>query len=154
MNSNLKTSGSRIIEYRLRINLIVSAHFSEALTKPCRVQRPPAGYPRLIAALTRSLPTMYTRQWILGAPVAAVAAARLPISPTPATNEISAPQSTNHVLPTANASASSPWSNEAIFTLIGVIVTVLGIFITLLFSSSKLRTWLAYPFQCESSSER
>jgi hypothetical protein len=43
---------------------------------------------------------------------------------------------------------SATWSNEAIFTLIGVCVTVVGILIGLL-SSPKLRQWLCKPFRCK-----
>jgi hypothetical protein len=40
------------------------------------------------------------------------------------------------------------WSNEAIFTLIGVCIAALGILIGLL-SSPKLRQWLCKPLKCK-----
>jgi hypothetical protein len=43
---------------------------------------------------------------------------------------------------------SAAWSNEAIFTLIGVCVTVVGILIGLL-NSPELRQWLCKPFKCK-----
>ena len=43
---------------------------------------------------------------------------------------------------------STVWSNEAIFTLIGVCVAVAGILIGLV-SSPKLRQWLCKPFKCK-----
>jgi len=43
---------------------------------------------------------------------------------------------------------SSVWSNEAIFTLIGVCVAVVGILLGLI-SSPKLRQWFCKPFRCK-----
>ncbi|KAF1939134.1 hypothetical protein EJ02DRAFT_457182 [Clathrospora elynae] len=42
---------------------------------------------------------------------------------------------------------SPGWSNEAILTLVGVCVAVVGIFTGLVTSSSKLREWLYVPFR-------
>ncbi|KAH4108043.1 hypothetical protein HBI26_231240 [Parastagonospora nodorum] len=55
--------------------------------------------------------------------------------------------STTEARPITSTSASSTWSNEAIFTLIGVIVAITGILVTLLLSFSKLREWISYPFK-------
>ncbi|KAH5383761.1 hypothetical protein HBI33_107380 [Parastagonospora nodorum] len=49
--------------------------------------------------------------------------------------------------PIKSITTSSTWSNEAIFTLIGVVIAVTGIFVTLLLSSPKLRQWISYPFE-------
>jgi len=43
---------------------------------------------------------------------------------------------------------STVWSNEAIFTLVGVCVAVVGVLIGLL-SSPRLRQWLCKPFRCK-----
>jgi hypothetical protein len=44
--------------------------------------------------------------------------------------------------------ASTAWSKEAILTLVGVCVAILGILVGLL-SSPKLRQWLCKPFKCK-----
>lgn len=44
--------------------------------------------------------------------------------------------------------ATAGWSMEAIFTLIGVCVAVLGVLVGLL-SSRKLRKWLCKPVKCK-----
>jgi uncharacterized membrane protein YcjF (UPF0283 family) len=53
-----------------------------------------------------------------------------------------------HVVDTLDAPTA--WSNEAIFTLVGVCVAILGILIGLL-SSPKLRQWLCQPLKCKQS---
>lgn len=54
----------------------------------------------------------------------------------------------SHSMPRTTQSPATSWSNEAIFTLIGVCLAALTFLIGLL-SSPKLRRWLCRPFNCE-----
>jgi hypothetical protein len=56
----------------------------------------------------------------------------------PAPLPTNSPQSTT-------GSPTTAWSKEAIFTLIGIPVALVGILVTLLLSSAKARRWLYYP---------
>ncbi|KAH8730203.1 hypothetical protein GQ44DRAFT_701006 [Phaeosphaeriaceae sp. PMI808] len=51
--------------------------------------------------------------------------------------------------PPPTSTEDSTWSNEAIFTFIGLFIAVLGIIVTLVLSSSRIRQWLCCPFRCK-----
>jgi hypothetical protein len=57
------------------------------------------------------------------------------------------PPPTSVSTPTTNSSAASFWSKEAIFTLIGIPIALVGIVVTVLLTSSKIREWARYSFK-------
>jgi hypothetical protein len=59
------------------------------------------------------------------------------------------PPPTNDPQTSIGSTAAPAWSKEAIFTLVGILVALVGILVMVILSSARVRGWLYYPFKGE-----